>query len=46
MTVVDPPQAKGAVGDAGDVVSTPLQPPLAVVVASHVANDASIAACV
>ena len=43
---MDPPQVSGAVGVAGDVVSTPLQPPLAVVVVSHVANDASIAAWV
>ena len=43
---MEPPHANGAAGDAGVVVSTPLQPPLAVVVVSHVANNALIAAWV
>ena len=43
VTVVNPPQAGGATGDAGMVVSTPLHPPLAVVVWSHVANEVLMA---
>jgi hypothetical protein len=46
VTVVLPPQADGATGAAGVVVSTPLQPPLAVVEASHVAKAVLMAACV
>ena len=46
VTVVFPPQAFGAIGLLGDVVNIPLQPPVAVVVNNHAANDASIAACV
>jgi len=46
VTVVTPPHLSGAIGVAGDVVNNPLHPPLAVVVNSHAANDASMAACV
>jgi hypothetical protein len=42
VTVVEPPQAEGAVGEMGTVVSTPLQPPLAVVVRSHAAKEVFI----
>jgi hypothetical protein len=43
VTVVDPPVAEGATGEEGDVVMVPLQPPLAVVVRSHAANEALMA---
>ena len=46
VTVVTPPHLSGGVGVVGEVVNIPLQPPLAVVVNNHAANDASIAACV
>jgi hypothetical protein len=46
VTVVAPPHADGAVGDAGLFVNTPLHPPLAVVVANHAVNFVSIADCV
>jgi hypothetical protein len=46
VTVVTPPHLSGGIGVVGDVVNDPLQPPLAVVVNNHAANDASIAACV
>ena len=46
LTVVEPPQALGAVGLAGLVVSTPPHPPDAVAVASQAVNLASIAAWV
>ena len=45
VTVALPPQAEGAVGVAGFLVSMPLQPPLAVTVANHAVNLASIADC-
>jgi hypothetical protein len=41
-----PPQADGGVGEAGDLVSTPSQPPDALTVRSQAANLASMAACV
>lgn len=43
VTVVEPPQALGA--PVLLFVRTPLQPPLAVAVASHVANAVLTAAC-
>jgi hypothetical protein len=43
---VDPPSAEGATGVAGVVVNVPLHPPLAVVVRSHAAKEASMAAWV
>ena len=46
VTVVLPPQASGAIGLLGEVVNIPLQPPVAVVVNNHAANEASMAACV
>jgi hypothetical protein len=46
VTVVNPPSAEGATGIVGTVVNIPLHPPLAVVVRSHVANEASMAAWV
>jgi hypothetical protein len=46
VTVVVPPHLSGATGFVGDLVNKPLQPPLAVVVNSHAAKEASIAACV
>jgi hypothetical protein len=42
--VVLPPHAFGATGVVGEVVKDPLQPPLAVVVNNHAANDELIAA--
>jgi hypothetical protein len=44
VTVVEPPQALGA--PVLLLVKTPLQPPLALAVASHVAKAVFIAACV
>ena len=41
-----PPQALGAVGDTGDLVSTPLHPPDALTVRSQVANLVLMTACV
>ena len=41
-----PPHASGAIGLLGEVVNIPLQPPVAVVVNNHAANDASMADCV
>ena len=41
-----PPHLSGATGLVGDLVNNPLHPPVAVVVVNHVANEASIAACV
>ena len=46
VTVVTPPHLSGGVGVVGEVVNIPLQPPLAVVVSNHAANEASMAACV
>jgi hypothetical protein len=41
---VDPPPNEGATGEEGDVDKLPSHPPLAVVVRSHAANEASIIA--
>jgi hypothetical protein len=46
VTVVNPPNAEGATGVAGTVVNIPSHPPLAVVVRSHAANEASMTAWV
>jgi hypothetical protein len=42
--MAEPPQAEGATGTGGMVLMTPLHPPLAEVVSSHEAKDASMAA--